>query len=262
MLKNFKGFVFDLLFPKFCLNCQREGNYLCEDCQSTLSVLEAHQKNPTHPPAGGLKDLYFALSYQQPLIKNLIKLFKYQPFVKELAIPLTSLIIEHFQLLEKPPDFANFTPHHFPDNQVIHGNKFNQTEYPKSGAGFILVPVPSEKKKLKWRGFNQAEEIGKELSKFFGIPLITNCLIKIKETLPQVELSDEERRENIKGAFLVKDKELIKNPEGKPSASYGAGKKILLVDDVYTTGSTMEECARILKEAGAKEIIGIVVARG
>jgi len=222
MRRKAKNFIFDLLFPKFCLSCQREGNYLCEDCQSTLGVLNTHQKHQTHSPAGGLKDLYFALPYQQPLIKNLIKLFKYQPFVKELVIPLTSLIITHFQLIEKSTaDFVNF----------------------------ILVPVPLERKKLKWRGFNQAEEIGKELANFFGIPLITNCLIKIKETLPQVELSDEERRENIKGAFLVKDKELIKN------------KKILLVDDVYTTGATMEECARVLKKAGAKEVIGIVIAR-
>ena len=218
MLKNFKGFIFDLLFPKFCLSCQREGNYLCEDCQSTLLVSGVHQKNPTQ----NLKDLYFALPYQQPLIKNLIKLFKYQPFVKELAIPLTSLIITHFQLTEKSPaDFVNF----------------------------ILVPVPSEKKKLKWRGFNQAEELGKKLSSFLKIPLISGCLIKIKETPPQVELSDEERKENIKGVFTVRNGELIKN------------KKILLVDDVYTTGSTMEECARVLKEVGAKEIIGIVVAR-
>ena len=229
MLKNFKGFIFDLLFPKFCLSCQREGNYLCEDCQSTLGVLNTHQKHQTHSPAGGLKDLYFALPYQQPLIKNLIKLFKYQPFVKELVIPLTSLIITHFQLIEKSTaDFVNF----------------------------VLVPVPLEKKKLKWRGFNQAEELGKELSSFLKIPLISGCLIKIKETPPQVELSDEERKENIKGAFAVRNEELIKN------------KKILLVDDVYTTGSTMEECARVLKRPteggypGAKEIIGIVVARG
>ena len=218
MRRKAKNFIFDLLFPKFCLSCQKEGNYLCEDCQSILLVSGVHQKNPTQ----NLKDLYFAIDYQQPLIKNLIKLFKYQPFVKELVIPLTSLIITHFQLIEKSTaDFVNF----------------------------ILVPVPLERKKLKWRGFNQAEEIGKELANFFGIPLITNCLIKIKETLPQVELSDEERRENIKGAFLVKDKELIKN------------KKILLIDDVYTTGATMEECARVLKKAGAKEVIGIVIAR-
>ena len=131
MRRKAKNFIFDLLFPKFCLSCQREGNYLCEDCQSTLGVLNTHQKHQTHSPAGGLKDLYFALPYQQPLIKNLIKLFKYQPFVKELVIPLTSLIITHFQLIEKSTaDFVNF----------------------------VLVPVPLEKKKLKWRGFNQAED--------------------------------------------------------------------------------------------------------
>ncbi|GAH54413.1 unnamed protein product, partial [marine sediment metagenome] len=141
-----------------------------------------------------------ALPYQETLIKNLIQKFKYQPFVKGLTISLTSLIITHFQLLDNKPNFSDY----------------------------ILIPAPLEKSKLKWRGFNQAEEIGKELARFLKIPLINNVLVKIKETLPQVELSDEERKENIKGAFLVKNGGIIKE------------KKILLVDDIYTTGSTLE----------------------
>jgi len=214
-----KNFILDLLYPKFCFNCGREGSYLCSDCQSTLEILSSHTEYRTQE----LKDLYFALPYRNPLIKNLTKLFKYEPFVKELAQPLTSLIITHFQLIEKSPaDLADC----------------------------ILMPVPLEKRKLKWRGFNQAEEIGRELAQFFQIPLLNNVLAKIKETPPQVELSDEERKENIKGAFFCQSSEKIK------------GKKILLVDDIYTTGSTMEECAKVLKTAGAKEIIGIVVARG
>jgi len=120
---------------------------------------------------------------------------------------------------------------------------------PPNFTDFLLVPVPLEKRKIRWRGFNQAEEIGKELSNFLKIPLLDDVLIKIKETLSQVELSGKEREENIKGVFVIKNKEKIE------------GEKILLVDDVYTTGATMKECARILKEAGAKEIIGIVVAR-
>ncbi|MDI6895681.1 MAG: phosphoribosyltransferase family protein, partial [Bacillota bacterium] len=115
--------------------------------------------------------------------------------------------------------------------------------------GWILIPVPLEKKRLRWRGFNQAEEIGKHLSFYFKIPLLKDVLMKIKETPAQVELEAKTRKEILRRAFFIKNKSLIEN------------KKIILVDDIYTTGSTMEECARILKEAGAKEIIGIVVAR-
>ncbi len=225
-----KDFFLDIIFPKFCLNCSREGDYLCEDCQGLLDISGFHQTFSTKR----LKDLYFPLSYQNFLVKKIIHQFKYQPFVKELSKTLASLIIEHFQLLDNKPDFFSF-----PENRSS-----------SQEANFILIPIPSTKKRLKWRGFNQAEEIGKELAIFLKISLLNNVLAKIKETPPQVELSDEERKENIEGAFIVRNEELIKN------------RKILLVDDVYTTGSTMEEAARVLKGAGAKEISGIVVARG
>jgi len=201
------------------LNCQREGSFLCEDCQAILDISSSHQEFQTE----NLSDLYYPLEYKNPLIKNLIKRFKYEPLVKELAKDLASLIIAHFQLLDPPPNFG--------------------------GGDYVLVPVPLEKRKLKWRGFNQSEEIGKEISKFLNIPLINDILFKIKETLPQVELSEKEREENIKGVFIIRNRKKI------------SGKKILLVDDVYTTGSTMKECAQLLKKAGAKEVIGIVIAR-
>jgi len=201
------------------LNCQREGSFLCEDCQAILDISSSHQEFQTE----NLSDLYYPLEYKNPLIKNLIKRFKYEPLVKELAKDLASLIIAHFQLLDPPPNFG--------------------------GGDYVLLPVPLEKRKLKWRGFNQSEEIGKEISKFLNIPLINDILFKIKETLPQVELSEKEREENIKGVFIIRNRKKI------------SGKKILLVDDVYTTGSTMKECAQLLKKAGAKEVIGIVIAR-
>jgi ComF family protein len=183
-----------------------------------MEISRVHQTYKTHY----LSDLYYSLDYQNPLVKNLIQKLKYEPLIKELSKTLASLIIEHFQLLDNKPNFEEF----------------------------ILIPTPLEQRRLKWRGFNQAEEIGKELSEFLKIPLVSNCLIKTKETLPQVELSNEERKENIRGAFLLQNENLIEE------------RKILLLDDIYTTGSTMEEAARVLKEAGAKEIIGIVVARG
>jgi ComF family protein len=227
VLKKIINFLLEIFFPKFCFNCQAEGEYLCQDCQATLEIAKEHSTSIT---SKNLKDLYFALNYQSPLIKNLIQKFKYEPFIKELAKPLSFLIIEHLQLLDNKPPFFTLSSIN------------SQSEY-------ILIPIPLDKRRLKSRGFNQAEEIAKELSSFLTIPLIADCLIKTKETIPQVELRAEKRRENIKGVFLVKNKNLIKD------------KKILLVDDVYTTGSTMEEAARVLKIAGAKEIIGIVIAR-
>ena len=82
-----------------------------------------------------------------------------------------------------------------------------------------------------------------------NIPLIINVLFKEKETIPQSNLLAKERMENVKGVFSVKNKEIIEN------------KEILLIDDFYTTGATMEECAKILLKAGAKEVKGVVVAR-
>ena len=225
-----KSFIIDILFPQFCFSCGREGEYLCEDCQATLEISGFHQKYPTQ----NLQDLYFAINYQNPLIKKLIQKFKYTPFVKELAKTFSSLIITHFQLMDNKPDFF------YPVRDRRSSN----------GAGFVIMPVPLEKRKLRWRGFNQTKELAKELSQFLKIPLIDDVLIKIKETHPQVELSDELRKENIKGVFSCQNSEKIR------------GRKILLIDDVYTTGSTMEECAKILKTAGTKEIIGIVIARG
>ena len=212
-----KKFLLDLFFPKFCFGCQKEGSYLCPDCLSVLEISSIHQKYSTK----NLADLYFALPYQNPLVKKLIQKFKYKPFIKELAENLAFLIITHLQLLDNKPNFTNF----------------------------ILIPIPLNEKRLKWRGFNQAEEISKELSKFLKLPLISDCLLRVKNSYPQVELTAEARKENVKDIFFCQNKKEI------------LGKKILLVDDVYTTGATMEEAARVLKKSGAKEVLGIVVVR-
>jgi ComF family protein len=238
LLKKLISFYLDMLFPKHCLGCQKYGTYLCEDCKSCFVEISQYQyclcKKPillinNCPKCKNKKldALYFATSYQKSFVKKLIYYFKYEPFIiKELSHSLSYLIIEHFYLLENPPCFLT--------------DKTN----------FILIPIPLHINKLKKRGFNQAEELAKELSKYLNIPLISDFLIKNKETLPQTELDNEARKENIKGVFLVKDNKKIDE------------KNILLIDDVYTTGSTMEEAAKVLKRAGAEKVIGIVIARG
>lgn len=238
-LKNIFQFFLNIFFPRFCLNCQREGSYLCQDCLSLIDISNYQYcpfcKKPKIVLDGKtcyfckkkkkLTGLFSAASYQNFIIKKLICQFKYEPFIKELAEPLASLIIQHFQLLE------------------------NSLPFSRDRSNFVLIPVPLSKKRKRWRGFNQAEEIAHYLSLYLKIPLFSDVLVKSKETLPQVKLSAKEREENIKGVFVCQNENLIKN------------KRILLVDDVFTTGSTMEECAIVLKKAGAKEVWGVVVAR-
>lgn len=114
----------------------------------------------------------------------------------------------------------------------------------------IIIPVPISKNRNRQRGYNQSELIVKELSKTStNIHVLTNILYKQKNTLPQSSLNKIERQNNLKGAYKVENSEIIKN------------KKILLFDDIYTTGSTIDECARVLKLAGAKEIGALTLAK-
>jgi ComF family protein len=154
-------------------------------------------------------------------VQRLIHAFKYPPFLRDLAKPLALSIIAHINLLNKPI-------------------------YPPD----IICPIPLHKRRLKWRGYNHAEELAKQLGQAFSLPVVADALIKRKHTTPQVSLDREERLRNMKGVFEVQNPQAI------------AAKNILLVDDVYTTGATMEECARVLKRAGATRVFGAVVARG
>jgi ComF family protein len=109
----------------------------------------------------------------------------------------------------------------------------------------LIVPVPLEKASLKERGFNQTLLIADALSKRCGVPLGTGVLFKIRKTPPQVGLSREERLKNLRGAFRANDLK---------------GKKVILIDDVITTGATCTECSRALYRAGAKEVTAVVLA--
>lgn len=113
----------------------------------------------------------------------------------------------------------------------------------------LIVPVPLHVRRLRSRGFNQALLIAELLSKKWDIPLSRRGLRRIRWTEPQITLSAAEREKNVKGAFQVR-----KPPEI-------AGRRVLLVDDVYTTGSTVAECCRTLKKAGADKVFVVTVAR-
>ena len=117
------------------------------------------------------------------------------------------------------------------------------------GSYDLLVPVPLHPKRLRERGFNQALILGKAIGRMTGIACEGFLLKKIRWSPPQINLSPREREKNVKGSFAVAD------PEGVQ------GKRVLLIDDVMTTGSTVHECARALLRAGAGEVDVFTLAR-
>ena len=113
---------------------------------------------------------------------------------------------------------------------------------------YLLVFVPMTKEKELKRGYNQARELAAVISKELGIAIDEEILIKTRETGEQKKLSYKERAENLKGAYRVRKRKALK------------GKTILLIDDIITTGSTGSECARVLKNAGARDVIFLTAA--
>ena len=113
----------------------------------------------------------------------------------------------------------------------------------------VIVPIPLHPSRRRKRGFNQAELVAERLSRQTGIPMDAGLLKRVKKTRAQKELSREERASNLKGAFAAREEEF-------------PFRRILLVDDIYTTGSTMDEAARILREAGARSVYFLCICVG
>jgi ComF family protein len=112
-----------------------------------------------------------------------------------------------------------------------------------------IIPVPLHPRRLRWRGFNQSVILGREVGRLWQVPVDPFVLVRSKETLPQTQLPEEERRRNVRQAFAVNPAKSIK------------GKSLLVVDDVYTSGATANECSRTLLRAGAKEVYVFTLAR-
>ena len=121
-------------------------------------------------------------------------------------------------------------------------------EFLKNCDADVIIPVPLHPKRLRWRGFNQAVLLGRQLSRSYGIPIDPFILRRIKETPPQTQLNEEERRRNVRGAFAL-----------APGRSLER-KKVLLVDDVYTSGATVNECSRTLMRSGANRVFVVTLA--
>ena len=113
----------------------------------------------------------------------------------------------------------------------------------------IVVSVPLHPKKKRQRGFNQAEIIAQETARLLELEYVKDALVKDRNTPPQTSMTADERRRNVRGVFSLKKREEVE------------GRRVLLVDDVYTTGATLRECSQVLIRGGAREVRALTLAR-
>lgn len=223
--------LLDLLFPKRCVSCGSWGEYICKNCFSQIETCEKPvcpicQRQAvggrTHPGCRGrwrLDGLAVACRYSGP-VKMAIQKVKYK-WIYDIEKVLVDLLVSGLWRFDLPKET-------------------------------VLVPVPLHAKRKRWRGFNQAEILGRSLAKEFGVPF-SDTMIRIIETKTQVGLKRKDRKKNVKGAFAVQPLIGVEKIRGRD---------VVLVDDVYTSGATMGECCRVLKLAGAKSVWGLAVALG
>ncbi|MFZ4631751.1 MAG: ComF family protein [Patescibacteria group bacterium] len=233
-LKKIGEFILDLIFPIECLNCHQEGGYFCDNCfkklnfnkDSDLKRLSFNLKTPS------LDKIFIAGDYEDKNLKNLIIKYKYN-FLSPLGKILGKFLIIFWKMQETEVETLNF--------KILKPNK-----------KYLVIPIPLSKKRLKWRGFNQAEIIAREFSNYFNHELSLN-LKRIKNQKPQAELSESERLNNLKSAFSWESEN-----NGPALEDY----TIILIDDVITTGATLNEAAETLKKSGASEVYALVIAKG
>lgn len=212
-----RDLLLELIFPSFCVNCQRLGPALCQNCYHSLHLYFAKQQ--IEEVRQTLGELYFdqvqIMAHFDGGLQKLIKALKYQSG-KNLAPLLAKMLWRH--LLIPATDLITFIPLH--------------------------------PRKLRARGYNQCQEVALGLGELTGIP-VRNLLSKTKHTASQAQVKARgERLQRMQKVFTVREKyrELV------------AGKKIILLDDILTTGATLNAASQALKEAGALEVNGLILA--
>ena len=241
-LKVLGSAALDWLYPSACGVCneiQARGSTLCVDCDALLPRLihpfcsrcgeHFEGKIDDSFVCPNCSDLKFAFSFARPAMmlddrtRAMIHRLKYGRGI-HLAGSLGRLTAEAFE----DPRLAVALEEKWP-----------------------LVPVPLHSRRFAWRHFNQAEEIGRSLAGHTGLPLL-NGLKRVRATTAQTRLTRVRRLENLKGAFAMT----------RAGGRWPEKKGAVLVDDVLTTGSTLDACAKVLRKAGFKDVVAVAVMRG
>jgi len=242
--KNLGRGLLSLLFPANCKICQRplgpsNFTFICKNCWDKVEWIETPHCSQCSKP------LSLSPAFQDISTLLCPECSRNNSYFKKIFVPTL-----YEGVMKKAIHLLKYNKKRgvLRSLEKIIKTYFGYVDFPSCYLD-LVVPIPLHRKKLKERGFNQAELIARIITKHFQIPLIKNNLQRVKATVTQTTLNKKERLKNIKGAFKVKDKDKFQ------------AKNILLVDDVYTTGTTIKEAVKVLKEAKVKEIYVFTLAR-
>jgi ComF family protein len=225
---QFKELALDLLFPRHCVGCGRGGALLCSQCRSTLQYLSPPLCDRCGLP---IRDGNMCLDCENAAtdIDGIRSLFPYDGAIQRAIIQLK---------------YQNVRALASPLAQLMW--EYQQTQRLPAD---VLMPVPLHPRRLRSRGYNQSGLLASELGRFASLPVVDDSVIRRKNTAPQARTTSvEDRRRNVAGAFACRDKR-------------GAGKHIIVIDDVCTSSATLRACAAALKAEGAVSVWGLTLAR-
>ena len=236
-MRNISKVLLNLIYPLRCPLCQRPlyapgESYLCQQCSSKIKRLTLSTCKGCAKPFFEKKSLCFECKGKKFYYDKVVVAAIYDDIIRR-SIHL--LKYARKTALAKPLGILLI-------EAVSRLDCIGQID--------LAIPVPLHNRQLRRRGFNQAEILARSCRQRLAIPVSTGNLVKAKLTHTQSDLKRDERFKNVEGAFLVKKPSDVKD------------KNILLIDDVLTTGATLNECARTLKRAGAEKIIAMAIARG
>jgi len=229
----------DLLYPRRCVGCGISSpdifRYVCWDCWSDAARVEPPFCNRCGDPVAGAIEhdfICYTCSAETPAFDGARSAARYDGVVGEALRQL-----KYEKALWVAPDMA----------ELLHNCL--EAEYPQHTFD-VLVPVPLHHVRRRARGYNQSAVLASELARRMGLPPPANLLRRIRPTATQTNLTAKQRLSNVGGAFKHRKKKKL------------TGRRILLVDDVMTTGATVNACAKTLKAGGAESVYVITAARG
>lgn len=226
LLRGLASRGLDLLFPSECAVCNREGSFLCAGCEPRLPrLVTPYCRTCAEPEVPAVCSWCRA---EAPAYDRIRAPYRYTGPVRDMVHDL------------KYANIRALAP-------TLGGLMADYLETRRYEAD-VLVPVPLHHRRERRRGYNQSRLLAREVGRRIGVPAADDSLLRTIDTPPQVSMSGrEERRRNIDGAF--------------DCTQAVTGLRVLLIDDVVTTGSTMSACAAALKQAGASSVVGLALAR-